>query len=253
MAPLLVGLSGPTCSGKTTLARYLQSILPLATILHEDDFYRPAAQLPYRAGLQNWDCAAAVDQKRLVEVLGHIREEGKVPPGLRSKEEYVEPTGVGQAVLEELRSKMGRWVDKRGLGALDEQGASQQQRTGRTEIVLVEGFLLFGKSTTEIGNQFDLRILLRGKYEDIKRRRESRKGYITDEGFWEDPEGYVDLVVWPEYVEEHSFLFNNKDLNASVDEETAHERDIHVCPTDDMEGMLRWAVQTLTNAFPSTE
>lgn len=38
---VVVGLSGCSSSGKTTLARLLRDIFPNTFILHEDDFYRP--------------------------------------------------------------------------------------------------------------------------------------------------------------------------------------------------------------------
>jgi uridine kinase len=40
---IIIGLSGPSSSGKTTLARLLRTIFGLfgAFILHEDDFYYP--------------------------------------------------------------------------------------------------------------------------------------------------------------------------------------------------------------------
>lgn len=38
---LIVGISGCSSSGKTTLARLLRDIFPNTFILHEDDFYRP--------------------------------------------------------------------------------------------------------------------------------------------------------------------------------------------------------------------
>ena len=38
---LIVGVSGCSSSGKTTLARLLRDIFPHTFILHEDDFYRP--------------------------------------------------------------------------------------------------------------------------------------------------------------------------------------------------------------------
>lgn len=38
---VIVGLSGCSSSGKTTLARLLRDIFPNTFVLHEDDFYRP--------------------------------------------------------------------------------------------------------------------------------------------------------------------------------------------------------------------
>jgi nicotinamide/nicotinate riboside kinase len=37
---LIVGISGCSSSGKTTLARLLRDIFPSTFILHQDDFYK---------------------------------------------------------------------------------------------------------------------------------------------------------------------------------------------------------------------
>jgi nicotinamide/nicotinate riboside kinase len=42
---VIVGLSGCSSSGKTTLARLLRDIFPNSFVLHEDDFYRPEEKL----------------------------------------------------------------------------------------------------------------------------------------------------------------------------------------------------------------
>ena len=77
---------------------------------------------------------------------------------------------------------------------------------GRT-LVVVEGFLLFGRSVpASLRGLFDVKVLLRARYEDARRRRERRNGYVTVEGFWRDPEGYFDGVVWPHYVGEYGGL-----------------------------------------------
>jgi nicotinamide/nicotinate riboside kinase len=41
----IVGVSGCSSSGKTTLARLLRDIFPGSVILHEDDFYKPEEEL----------------------------------------------------------------------------------------------------------------------------------------------------------------------------------------------------------------
>jgi pantothenate kinase-related protein Tda10 len=41
---IIVGISGCSSSGKTTLARLLRDIFPNTFILHEDDFYKPEEQ-----------------------------------------------------------------------------------------------------------------------------------------------------------------------------------------------------------------
>jgi uridine kinase len=54
VSTLIIGLSGPSSSGKSTLARLLRSVFNIALrdrtlklfILHEDDFYKPDDQIP---------------------------------------------------------------------------------------------------------------------------------------------------------------------------------------------------------------
>jgi nicotinamide/nicotinate riboside kinase len=41
---IVIGISGCSSSGKTTLARLLRDIFPNTFILHEDDFYKPEDQ-----------------------------------------------------------------------------------------------------------------------------------------------------------------------------------------------------------------
>jgi nicotinamide/nicotinate riboside kinase len=41
---IIVGISGASCSGKTTLARLLRDIFPNSFVIHEDDFYKPEAE-----------------------------------------------------------------------------------------------------------------------------------------------------------------------------------------------------------------
>lgn len=41
---IIIGISGCSSSGKTTLARLLRDIFPNTFILHEDDFYKPDDQ-----------------------------------------------------------------------------------------------------------------------------------------------------------------------------------------------------------------
>jgi len=234
----LLGLSGPSSSGKTTLARLLRSIFPPETllILHEDDFYRPEEQLPIRNGLKDWDCAAAIDIPALVAALRYMKQHGKVPADLESKEDKNEvgESGVEDAVVERLKAEVGQCAEKTGWG-----------KAKGERLIIVDGFLLFGKSVREIREALDIRILVRARYEDAKSRREARSGYVTLEGFWKDPEGYVDLVVWPAYVEEHDFMFVGKDVDGEVDKKVMEELGVDVCPGDGnwkVQQMLEWLV-----------
>lgn len=80
-AAVIIGLSGCSSSGKTTLARLLRDMLPNTFVLHQDDFYRPEDQLPVRDGLLDWDCAESIDLAHMERALSHIRSAGTFPVG----------------------------------------------------------------------------------------------------------------------------------------------------------------------------
>ncbi|KAJ5160855.1 uncharacterized protein N7482_007859 [Penicillium canariense] len=164
---LIVGISGPSSSGKTTLARLLQRIFngvrlapssgdttatdssTLTTfIIHEDDFYYPDDQIPYTTTpsgktVQDWDTAAAIDTAFLAQALSYVRAHGHLPPRLESKEDQNEAgaSGVPDTVVDSLRSEV-----QRRLAA--STGAD------RRTIAFMEGFLLYsapGTSTSDSG------------------------------------------------------------------------------------------------------
>ncbi|MCV5117104.1 hypothetical protein OFC47_27165, partial [Escherichia coli] len=49
--------------------------------------------------------------------------------------------------------------------------------------------------------------------------------YGTLEGFWKDPPGYVEKIVWPEYVRAHEWMFEGGDVEGGkVKAEEVSER-----------------------------
>ena len=102
-------------------------------------------------------------------------------------------------------------------------------------LIIVDGFLLYSDPTApsipnSIIDLLDLKLFLRSDHHKIKTRREARKGYVTLEGFWEDPEGYVDDVVWPNYVREHKWMFEDANVDEGELTPQVGERQIMVGP-----------------------
>ena len=163
---LLVGISGPSSSGKTTLSRLLRDIFPNVFILHLDDFYLTDAEIPVKDGLQDWDCVESLDLAGLRHALTYIREHGKSPPSLVSKEDQnsVGEHGVDPAVIEAWKERAHELVRQHGW---------------ETPIAIVDGFLLFSESMADIRELFHVKLFLRTSYETAKRRREARTGYVT--------------------------------------------------------------------------
>jgi len=93
-------------------------------------------------------------------------------------------------------------------------------------------------------------LFLTARHEDVLRRRASRGGYVTLEGWWEDPVGYVEEVVWGNYVRDHGFMFVGGDVQGGLDEGVVRGLGLKVGPAEGldggggmgMEGVLGWAV-----------
>ncbi|XP_015587855.1 nicotinamide riboside kinase 1 [Cephus cinctus] len=66
---LVIGIAGITCSGKSTLATKIQSLIPDSIILNQDDYFLPAddPRHVYIAELhhQNWDIITSVDMEKM--------------------------------------------------------------------------------------------------------------------------------------------------------------------------------------------
>ncbi|KIW06444.1 uncharacterized protein PV09_02888 [Verruconis gallopava] len=245
---ILVALSGPSCSGKTTLARLLRDALaPHAFILHEDDFYLTDAKIPVKKvedgrELQDWDCFESIDVEGLRDMLAFIKEHGRVKDDFQSKEDQnaVGDVKVDMEVVKSWKSTFAR--------------AMEGIPKGRLSVAIIDGFLLFSETMRQVRELFDVRLLLRLDHDTVKRRREARMGYVTLEGFWQDPEGYVDLIVWPNYVKDHAFLFKNGDVNGELDSDVCESLDIHGMPKEAVEDMtkcFKWAANILLKSLES--
>ena len=226
--PILLGLSGPSSCGKTTLARLLARIYPPTSILHADDFYYTDSQIPVHNSVQDWDCAEAIDVEKLVRALKRLKAGEDVQATLDgvASTEIPEIEGaesaVDEAVIDRLRQEVTAW---------DADLHRKRQGWERRPLVIIDGFLLLGDSVPEVRDQLDIKVLLRSKYEDSKQRREARSGYyVTHEGYWEDPPGYFDQIVWPNFVKYHSFLFDGGDVQGQVDLGVADRLGIDVVP-----------------------
>jgi len=121
MAPRVVmaGISGATCSGKTTLAKHLARIIPSSLLLFQDDFAPPAEQIPVDAehGWQDWDDAKGAilwDKQR--DTLRQIRETGKVPDEHFShdafNEQYLGPVPISDEVQQVWRKKFEELLER---------------------------------------------------------------------------------------------------------------------------------------------
>ena len=155
---------------------------------------------------------------------------------------------VSQTTIDELKARVKTWTSfgNHGYGILENS-------PNAIRLCIFDGFLLYSKSMAPIQSQIDVKLFLRVSYAKAKARREARSGYVTLEGFWEDPPGYVDKIVWPNYVKDHKWMFESGDVEGALREDVVKETGIksQVDGVDrDMETTLRWAVHTLMDQLP---
>ncbi|RCI12466.1 hypothetical protein L249_0371 [Ophiocordyceps polyrhachis-furcata BCC 54312] len=237
---LIVAISGCSSSGKTTLARLIRDIFPNTFILHQDDFYRPETELPSKNGLLDWDCAQAIDVPAMAEALTYIRHHAAIPPTLDTKEDKnsIGPCPVPEAIVTELKARVASSIVP-----------SHPLRRGSLRLCLLDGFLLYAPSMAPLQPCLDLKLFVRASYARAKARREARSGYVTLEGFWEDPPGYVDAIVWPNYVADHGWMFERGDVQGPYRKDALDSAGIRVLddakPDVDMVKTLDWMVETV--------
>jgi nicotinamide/nicotinate riboside kinase len=223
MTVKIIGLSGPSSSGKTTLAYLLQRIFPNAAfILHADDFCKEFDDIPTVNGYLDCDGPDAIDFLRMAQVLDHMKSHDGIPPeDFKSWQDDVFPgqdekalRTVPTAVIQSLRSE----VSQSGLDF------------SSTKLVILDGFLLF--RNPEIRRRLDLKLFFRLSHDVAKERRFRRQGYGADarpDEFWKT-EDYFEKMVWRCYREQHAFMFRDANVEGDSNEEACLAAGIKVLP-----------------------
>lgn len=219
-------------------------------------------------GLLDWDCAESIDVPTMAEALSYIRQHASFPvshnfifsPYVHIIYHYSQLTGLTNHHQPTLDSKedqnsVGKCpVPATTISALKSKVSSllpstHPLSTSALNLCLLDGFLLYSPSMSAIQPHLDIKIFLRASYAKAKARREARDGYVTLEGFWADPPGYVDKIVWPNYVAEHSWMFQSGDVEGEYEADVLEREAIRV-PNDknvdgDMDKILEWMVDLI--------
>ncbi|KAL2441045.1 hypothetical protein ABEF95_011459 [Exophiala dermatitidis] len=232
--------------------------------------------------LLDWDCIESLDLPLLENTLRHVRDHGTLPPDTLSKEDQnaIGPIDISDEEVECIKREVKEWFERtiRSITAsasLECAGKADAFQSDPYEkeirICVLDGFLLYSEppgsevESTGSGSApassvsllahlhaisrtlLDRRLFLPVTRDQMLRRRLARMGYVTLEGFWVDPPGYVEDVVWPNYARDHSWMFVNGDADACVfDDNKCKEHQIDVCPGQGrwrLREVLDWAVE----------
>jgi nicotinamide/nicotinate riboside kinase len=172
-------------------------------------------------------------------------------PDLDSKEDQnsVGKCPVPDSMIESLKETVKAWTEpgNPGHGLLD-------SADNPIRLCIFDGFLLYSESMAVVQPHIDIKLFLRVSYATAKARREARSGYVTLEGFWEDPPGYVDKIVWPNYVEDHKWMFENEDVEGQFRGEMLKKWNIQTQvggPDVDITTTLEWAAKLIMQQLPT--
>ncbi|TPX38636.1 hypothetical protein SeMB42_g06620 [Synchytrium endobioticum] len=220
MSTVIVGVGGASCSGKSTLTEWLVKIFPHSAIYHMDKHYLPDSQVPVKNGILDWDCAEALDFNAFVaglKTLPHKEVESVLSPNRPA----ISDSQVSSSTVRELKDQVRQVLCKRP----------------NTSFWFLDGFLLYWDK--RVMDLMNIKIALHTRYDELKRRRGTRPGYETIEGYWVEPPNYFDEYVWPNYLKH-----NKPILKASGDLEKDQDHgvleidrltiiDTEICPVEE--------------------
>lgn len=122
----------------------------------------------------------------------------------------VGPCPASEAKITAMKDKVSAWLQPGQPGHDIFHAASP---SSPLRMCLLDGFLLYyPPKFSSVMSLLDIKFFLQVSRAKATQRREARDGYVTLEGFWKDPPGYVDKIVWPNYVEAHRWMFVDGDV-----------------------------------------
>ena len=238
----------------------------------------PPSRLPVKEGLVDWDSAESLSIPDMARSLAYIRANGELPVSLSNSSPRTRRTdhgrrmplrghGLSSSLANPSQSDLDSKEDKNTVGQCPVPDATIEATKAQVQawlqpgqpgarvlqsglrVCLLDGFLLYTPPMETVMSQLDLKLFLLVSRAKATQRREARDGYVTLEGFWTDPPGYVDKIVWPNYAESHAWLFENGDVEASLKEEVLAAQGIQAQVGKgldvDFTTTLQWAVETV--------
>lgn len=167
---LVVGISGATCSGKTTLALKLKKLFPKSKIFHQDDYFLevddPRHVWCTDVNHINYDIVTSLDMEKLLNDIESI---------VNSRQLCKKSVWKSEISQNDLCFKINKIIEENDI-----------------ELVFIDGFLLYSYKP--------LLPLITLKYFSLLNKKECverREKRVYDPP---DIPGYFEKCVWPEYL-----------------------------------------------------
>lgn len=184
MSILVIGLSGVTNGGKSTLANYLKKVLPNGTrLIKQDDYFLPEnsplhVPSPGNINHHNWDIITSLDMDTMVKDIKYAQ--GEI---IRNLQPLSLPTNNINT-----REDFSKIIDQDCVNKILDPLERIKKIKG---IIIIEGFTIYDDD--RIRGMTQLKFFVTLSQKECFLRRKNRVYEPPD------PEGYFEACVWPMY------------------------------------------------------
>lgn len=192
---IIVGISGATCSGKTTIANTLHKVIKNSILLNQDQFYweEDSEKHILAEGMNhiNWEVVSAFDNDKLLSI---IKTNGIRNKTSRMKINCDSISKKFNAITDEISNmpNMTAFFEENNQEQT-ELKELQQTFLNFPQVIIVDGILVLNHP--EIVDQCDIKFFLTLDFKTCLKRRDLRT--------YDPPDvpGYFEKIVYPHYVQ----------------------------------------------------
>jgi len=214
MSYFVIGVSGITCGGKTTLTQLLKRTFPWCRIIYQDSYfhdddYPGHVRVPEVRNHVNYEILGSMDMPKMYKDVQGILDsppeffDGR-PHGLRSQKSQMADSEAHHTTTNPHTEQDIPNFDAATLELLEtvKHLDFDVSKYKNIPILIVEGFIIF--ESNFLHDKCDVRFYVNLDEEECMRRRSSRT-YNPPDG-----PGYFDKIVWPESMEHYTTFISGR-------------------------------------------
>ena len=207
---LIIGVSGATCSGKSSLAHSLEQSLPGSILICQDDFFLPEDDKRHiiipTLRHNNWEIMSSLDMDKMHDRVNDIISDKSYKT--ISLETLKKIAADITNIPEGIAKRNGNYEESSAVAVTDKTvkmngdccgTRNKEDTTPGVKILIIEGFLIFNDKI--LADLCEMKYFLTLDRHECWARRSARTYNPPD------VPGYFDLCVWPEYVKHRDQVF----------------------------------------------